>query len=157
MVNLSPSEAAEPEEVVEPLSFDEAPAPDEQKLVQTLVNPMADSESVEFDVNLTDSVFLGQPMTPPDFDIGSINLDLGAESPAAAGDAESASEPEATFEQPVDHDGQWEEVNTKLDLAKAYEEMGDLEGARELLQEVLSEGAPDLVEKAQAILGRIGE
>lgn len=33
-----------------------------------------------------------------------------------------------------------EEVATKLDLAKAYEEMGDLEGARELLQEVLKEG-----------------
>ena len=33
-----------------------------------------------------------------------------------------------------------EEVATKLDLAKAYEEMGDLEGARELLQEVIKEG-----------------
>ena len=55
------------------------------------------------------------------------------------------------------HDAQWEEVNTKLDLAKAYEEMGDLEGARELLQEVLGEGSSDLVEQARAILGRIGE
>ncbi len=33
-----------------------------------------------------------------------------------------------------------EEVNTKLDLAKAYLEMGDREGAREILQEVLNEG-----------------
>ncbi len=54
------------------------------------------------------------------------------------------------------HDAQWEEVNTKLDLAKAYEEMGDLEGARELLQEVLGEGPVDLVEQARTILGRIG-
>jgi pilus assembly protein FimV len=48
-------------------------------------------------------------------------------------------------------------VSTKLDLAKAYEEMGDLEGARELLQEVSLEGPPDLVEQAREILGRIGE
>jgi pilus assembly protein FimV len=33
------------------------------------------------------------------------------------------------------------EVATKLELAQAYEEMGDREGARELLNEVLSEGS----------------
>jgi pilus assembly protein FimV len=41
-----------------------------------------------------------------------------------------------------------EEVNTKLDLARAYMEMGDREGAREILQEVLGEG--DLQQKAEA-------
>jgi len=41
-----------------------------------------------------------------------------------------------------------EEVNTKLDLAKAYLEMGDREGAREILQEVLNEG--DAGQKAEA-------
>ncbi len=45
-----------------------------------------------------------------------------------------------------------EEVATKLDLAKAYEEMGDLEGARELLQEVVKEGDAAQQEKAQALL-----
>lgn len=35
--------------------------------------------------------------------------------------------------------------------------MGDLEGARELLQEVVGEGPVDLVEQARTILGRIGE
>ena len=50
-----------------------------------------------------------------------------------------------------------EEVTTKLDLAKAYEEMGDLEGARELLQEVLKEGDAAQQEKAQAILAKISE
>lgn len=34
------------------------------------------------------------------------------------------------------------EVATKLELAQAYEEMGDREGARELLNEVLAEGSP---------------
>ncbi|KAB2923014.1 MAG: hypothetical protein F9K30_11450, partial [Dechloromonas sp.] len=144
------------EAVAEPLSFSEEPAADGQRFAQTLVNPTADSDSVEFDVNLTDSVFLGQPMMPPDFDIGSINLDLGAEPAPAVGDV-PATEQVAPVGEAAAHDAQWEEVNTKLDLAKAYEEMGDLEGARELLQEVLGEGSPDLVEQAQAILARIGE
>lgn len=50
-----------------------------------------------------------------------------------------------------------EEVSTKLDLAKAYEEMGDLEGARELLHEVVKEGDATQREKAQGILTRIGD
>jgi pilus assembly protein FimV len=49
-----------------------------------------------------------------------------------------------------------EEVATKLDLAKAYEEMGDFEGARELLQEVVKEGDAAQREKAQTILAKIG-
>ena len=45
-------------------------------------------------------------------------------------------------------DGQWHDAATKLDLAKAYQEMGDDEGAREILQEVLHEG--DDQQKAEA-------
>jgi pilus assembly protein FimV len=147
---------------------------DNPQLANTMVNTgVLDADSLEFDVKLTDSVFLGQPMMPTDFDIGSINLDLAAEAPTevAAQPAEPEpavpAQPEAVSQlqpPPVEtapqapvQDSQWEEVNTKLDLAKAYEEMGDLEGARELLQEVVGEGPVDLVEQARAILGRIGE
>jgi pilus assembly protein FimV len=49
-----------------------------------------------------------------------------------------------------------QEVATKLDLAKAYEEMGDAEGARELLQEVMSEGSAEQKQAAGAILKRLG-
>lgn len=49
-----------------------------------------------------------------------------------------------------------EEAATKLDLAKAYEEMGDLEGARELLGEVLEEGNAGQRTKARALLDKIG-
>ncbi|MDR0233246.1 MAG: hypothetical protein LBI31_00290, partial [Zoogloeaceae bacterium] len=52
-------------------------------------------------------------------------------------------------------DAKREEVNTKLDLAKVYEEMGDLEGARELLKEVVNEGTPSQVEQAKATLARL--
>jgi len=134
------------------------------KLDQTVVNSaVVDSDSLEFDVKLTDSMFLGQPMGAQEFDIGSINLDLSTPPEADVDvapaevtplDAPSAEKPVAE-EVPV-HNEHWEEVNTKLDLAKAYEEMGDLEGARELLQEVVGEGSVDLVEQARTILGRIG-
>jgi pilus assembly protein FimV len=121
------------------------------KLDSTMVNTnTVDSDSLEFDVKLTDSMFLGQPMGSQEFDIGTINLDLS--SPPDAPVAESS----APAEVAPAHDEHWEEVNTKLDLAKAYEEMGDLEGARELLQEVVGEGSIDLVEQARTILGRIG-
>ena len=34
------------------------------------------------------------------------------------------------------------EVGTKLDLARAYMDMGDPDGARNILEEVLHEGSP---------------
>jgi pilus assembly protein FimV len=124
-----------------------------------------DDESLDFDVRLTDSSVLGQPMHVPSYDIGSINLDLSSDepAPAAASMASDFAQPAAIDVEPAAPSApefsaaQREEVSTKLDLAKAYEEMGDLEGARELLQEVSLEGPPDLVEQAREILGRIGE
>jgi len=125
---------------------------DDQKLAETMLSPLSDADVVEFDVSLTDSVFLGQPMMSPEFDVGSINLDLAAPPVGEATMVATGITPASPAP-----DAQWEEVNTKLDLAKAYEEMGDLEGSRELLQEVMAEGPPELVEQAKAILARIGE
>lgn len=73
------------------------------------------------------------PQPEPHLDLASINLELPGTEPAAA-----------------------DEVTTKLELAKAYEEMGDKEGARELLQEVVKEGSADQQEKARGILSRLG-
>jgi pilus assembly protein FimV len=53
-------------------------------------------------------------------------------------------------------DGQWHDAATKLDLAKAYQEMGDIEGAREILQEVLREGDDRQKSEAQALIGKLG-
>ena len=47
------------------------------------------------------------------------------------------------------------EVATKLELALAYEEMGDREGARELLNEVLNEGSPAQQGQARARLDQL--
>ncbi len=48
------------------------------------------------------------------------------------------------------------EMSTKLDLALAYQEIGDKEGARELLDEVLKDGTPEQSEKARELLASIG-
>lgn len=48
------------------------------------------------------------------------------------------------------------EMATKLDLAVAYQEIGDKEGARELLDEVVRGGTPEQAEEARAILVKLG-
>jgi pilus assembly protein FimV len=53
-------------------------------------------------------------------------------------------------------DGQWHDAATKLDLAKAYQEMGDVEGAREILQEVLHEGDEQQKSEAQSLISKLG-
>jgi len=76
---------------------------------------------------------------PSGSDLSGISLDLGgAESPGGGGDAK------------------WQEVATKLDLAKAYEEMGDKDGARELLNEVAKEGDSAQQAQAQQMLASLG-
>ena len=45
---------------------------------------------------------------------------------------------------------------TKLELAAAYEEMGDRDGARELYQEALNEGGEAQKEVARAKLASLG-
>jgi FimV-like protein len=44
------------------------------------------------------------------------------------------------------------EVGTKLDLARAYVDMGDPDGARNILNEVLSEGSASQKQEAQRLL-----
>ena len=94
-----------------------------------------ETDGNDADVDLS---FDSDEATQPDFDFGSINLDL-AEQDASRLEADTKG-------------GQWDEINTKLDLAKAYEEMGDQDGARELLQEVIGEGSQQQIDKAHAML-----
>lgn len=49
-----------------------------------------------------------------------------------------------------------DENATKLDLAKAYIDMGDMEGARDILQEVLAEGSTDQQEEARGLMAQVG-
>ena len=47
---------------------------------------------------------------------------------------------------------QWQEMASKLDLASAYVEIGDKEGARELLEEVISGGDAAQQQRARELL-----
>ena len=49
-----------------------------------------------------------------------------------------------------------DEVATKLDLARAYMDMGDPEGARSILDEVMGEGNEEQKREAEDIIAQIG-
>jgi pilus assembly protein FimV len=52
--------------------------------------------------------------------------------------------------------GELDDVGTKLDLARAYVEMGDNEGAREILNEVIVEGSDKQKSDAKGMLSSLG-
>ncbi len=74
-----------------------------------------------------------------EMDLSSIGLDL-APAAAEAGTVDGL---------------KWQEMATKLDLASAYEEIGDKEGARELLDEVVKGGDGEQQSKARAMLAKL--
>jgi len=51
-----------------------------------------------------------------------------------------------------DEDDVADDVDTQLDLARAYVEMGDIEGTREIINEILETGSEEQCNEAQAIL-----
>ncbi|TCV90477.1 FimV/HubP family polar landmark protein [Sulfurirhabdus autotrophica] len=79
-------------------------------------------------------------------DLSGITLDMDESPTIAAPNVESK----------VESGDHWQEVSTKLDLAKAYVEMGDAEGAREILQEVVSEGDQQQQDDAKSLLAELG-
>ena len=124
---------AEPTKKPAPAS---APAPAAAESASTV-------SGLDFDLNLD----LGDQSASatksiPSMDLSSISLDLG-----------SAGEPGGSTSS---NDPKWQEVATKLDLAKAYEEMGDKDGARELLGEVMKDGDATQKGQAQQLLSKLG-
>ncbi|MBA4094445.1 MAG: pilus assembly protein FimV [Candidatus Accumulibacter sp.] len=145
-----------------------APAPDAQDLAAT---PAAGKDPL-FDLDMMD---FGQPATPaapqddpfaldevpaipnpgtpiPRFDLSNMDLDLPASDFALA-------EPQAA---PADQAGATAELTpaqmemeTKLDLAIAYQEIGDKEGARELLDEVIKGGNVEQSSRASAMRAQL--
>ena len=105
----------------------------------------ADDGAMEFtmDFPVADAVksAVAAPTSASDF--GGISLNLGDTAAPSGSSAENKSD-------------QWQEVATKLDLAKAYQEMGDADGVREILAEVLSEGDTEQQETAKSMLKQLG-
>lgn len=79
-----------------------------------------------------------EPPASMDFKLDLADLDINAPRSGGAG-----------------KDDHWYDVQQKFDLAKAYEEMGDKDGARDILQEVLREGDNDQQAQAKKLLGSL--
>lgn len=99
----------------------------------------------EFDLDAPGASGSAPAIKEPTVDFSGINLDLVTSS---APPMEPAAEPAAT-------DGDNADVTTKLELAQAYEEMGDREGARELLEEVIQEGSAHQQDLARSKLASL--
>ncbi len=107
-------------------------------------NKSASSTAMDFDLSGKLDSTSGKPETAKklDIDFGDINFNLDEDSPPVHAGGEGKGE-------------QWHEVATKLDLAKAYQEMGDADGAREILNEVLGEGDVAQRELAEKLLQQL--
>jgi pilus assembly protein FimV len=113
-----------------------------------------DSSLLDFDFELDDKVETKAPVKAafaPGADLKALDLELKRPVVASAIELPDAGPP---TEPPLDLDLQ-QEVATKLELARAYEEMGDKDGARELVEEVLREGSGLQQDEARAILARL--
>ncbi len=87
-------------------------------------------------------------------DFGSINLDVGRagddadKAPTGKNTLTTEQLPQLSELEPVT----MSEVGTKLDLARAYMDMGDPDGARSILQEVLAEGSASQKQEARRLI-----
>jgi pilus assembly protein FimV len=128
-----------------------------------LADPLADLDAMDF--NLPTIPVAGAPVpaddpfalpdlpaAAPQFDMSGIDLDLPAETPLSHAAAEEREI--APIGQP-DLSSSHMEMETKLDLAIAYQEIGDKEGARELLDEVIKGGSHEQIGKANDMRSKL--
>jgi pilus assembly protein FimV len=85
-------------------------------------------------------------------DSGDVQWDLDSDADTAE---EAVAEVAADAGPSTDDSQQWDETATKLDLAKAYVDMGDAEGARSILDEVLAEGNDEQKQQAAELAARL--
>ncbi|MEH6617772.1 MAG: FimV/HubP family polar landmark protein, partial [Porticoccus sp.] len=126
----------------------------------------SDTES-DFDLDLDlDNVDMDSLSSGIDADIGDLGLDdAPLESATEALDVEASSDEslealsvESTddldggLDNDLDALGELDECDTKLGLAEAYLDMGDINGARDILDEVVAEGSEAQQEKARGLL-----
>lgn len=99
-----------------------------------LGKPASNDDPLEFDQSLDivqNDKESNSSAIAPEIDLTAINLDL---------EDSGASDSKDKKEDLGDQSEAWQEVETKLDLAKAYQEMDDKEGAKEMLEEVIRDG-----------------
>jgi pilus assembly protein FimV len=111
--------------------------------------PALDLGSMNFD--LPESASKAPAPAAPQFDMSSIDLDL----PPVDGASNSDNFANTMVMDTGDQSAMHMEMETKLDLAIAYQEIGDKEGARELLDEVIKGGSDEQVGKANAMRAKL--
>ena len=109
-----------------------------------------------FDISLDEPEFEAQPngfaeqLSEVEADLDNLSRDLQEPAAATAGSsADGASDDDFDFFSDTD------ETTTKLDLARAYIDMGDAEGARDILDEVISEGSDAQQQEARDMLAKL--
>lgn len=140
----TPAKEAPPQQVsASALKLEEATAPalkiePPSAPTQKVDEASAPAQKVDFDLDPlpTINTQAAPAGTRPnlDFKLDLDDLDLNAPTQRTPGDA--------------GRDDHWHDVQQKFDLAKAYEDMGDKQGARDILQEVIREG--DTTQQVQA-------
>ncbi len=126
-------------------SATEAPADDGMDLSFDMDTASADADSGGLDLNLDIG---GEDTSASATDEISLDFDTGGDDAALDLNLDASDTAEADI-------SGGDEVGTKLDLAKAYIDMGDPEGARSILDEVMDEGSSQQKEEAQSLLGQI--
>jgi len=101
----------------------------------------------------------GEPQDsgPMEFDLGGLSLDLNAPSkPMAAPAAKAPTAPAPEFTDDGSAAAQDDPLATKLALAEEFNAIGDTDGARTLIEEVVAESSGALKTRAQRMLAELG-
>ncbi|NEX20544.1 hypothetical protein G3480_09510 [Thiorhodococcus mannitoliphagus] len=134
----------------------------ELSLEEHRVEDVDDLDSI-FDTETIDEPTLARDemegARPKDVDLGLLGQSTSGSSessgPGLPPDQESVPSDLLSSQWQIDS-GIWDETATKLDLARAYIEMDDKEAAREILQEVMSEGRDEQKGEAKSMLEGLG-
>ncbi|WP_067520882.1 FimV/HubP family polar landmark protein [Endozoicomonas ascidiicola] len=128
----------------------------------------SDSGDLEFDLDGFGSEPEPAPAATPaaaedDFNLDDIDFGFDVEDDNSVGqDIEAAFSDDggSSFEESLDDDLDFmddgDEASTKLDLARAYMDMGDMEGAASILQEVVEQGSDEQKQEANDLLQAAG-
>lgn len=116
-------------------------------------------EKVESDFSFDETTQLDSGLNDAaaDFD-STLKMDAvpAAAEPVAVAASEVAVSDDLGLDDEFDFLADTDENATKLDLARAYIDMGDMEGARDILHEVLTEGSATQKDEAKSLLAQAG-
>jgi len=126
-----------------------------------VVTQVSPQPRIEVDTSSTTSKLAALDPTGLDLDVGAhsdeslvngIDLDVGTPSPSEGTFIQTQKIAAGDMALPELEPATMSEVGTKLDLARAYMDMGDPEGARSILAEVLSEGSVSQKQEARRLM-----